>query len=233
MRFMLAFVGFVCAVTVGIGVGRGQDKAEPAEDAAIKALKKVKGVEVNTFTKKPGSQAKSVFARLQTNGDAAMQNLRALKAVQMVGFLDFSKITDKAIEPLAGLPELTEVRVLYISTVTDASLKTLVGCPKLKVIWYDGCNVTDKGIAYLKDAPNIESVAFYRTKIKGAGFASLAALPNLRSVMLEGNPVDDAGLKTICGCKNIEILTLAHRRHRQGHCFLRDLSKLRDSRFEL
>ena len=159
--------------------------------------------------------------------DAALAYVKGLTKLKGLG-LDQTNVTDAGLVHLQGLSGLHHLS-FNATRVGDAGLKHLRGLTKLRVLYLNGTRVTGNGLVHLEPLVSLEWLDLGGSKVDDAGMAHLGALPRLRLLSLNGVPIGDAGLKHLTACRNLEGLSLKGARITDaGLMRLKDLPKLND-----
>ncbi len=212
-------------------------RADPTEDAAIKAIKQLGG--------KVEQNGKVVDLSSTQVTDAELKELAALKDLTTLD-LSETRVTDAGLKELAALKDLTTLNLsrtrvrgaglkelaalknlttLYLRgpgpyrvgapaadrepSLNDAGLKELAALKDLTTLDLTYTNVTDAGLKELAALENLTNLDLTWTNVTDAGLKELAALEKLTNLDLTWTNVTDAGLKELATLKNLTTLDLS------------------------
>ncbi|MCI0376211.1 MAG: hypothetical protein L0Y72_11135 [Gemmataceae bacterium] len=188
--------------TLGLGMlcfVAGLARADSADDAVIKALKKVGSVYVSRSEQgeKPIIQ---IDFRITGDKDAvqvaaAMQELVRLRHLENVQFVGRA-FNDDAMKELAQLSNLRVIR-LFNTKVTDKGVKELNGLEALQSFSYTGSGLTDAGMIELAKHKQLTALEIIDAPITDKGAMELVGLQNLKRLLLQNSQIPAESMEVL------------------------------------
>ena len=201
--------------------------ADPAEQAAIEALKKHGGL-----VTEEGGHVTVVMAYQPSFTDADVKTLAAFPKVRKIQITS-GKLTGANFKDLAGLNDLTEA-IISQNPINEAGLKEVATLKHLRVLQMNGAKVPDTAFRDLAPLDKLEELHacgmqvgdtaaviiadklkqlkklyLNNTQVGDTGVSELVKMPKLMLLSLYGTNVQDAGLAALPKLKTLEVLELS------------------------